>query len=81
MRPACLNERATRSFFRENVTTQVQHVLKALHSLAYGKAMGINEEEKPCPEGATQKAFIQSVVLPLQGKWIGFPEPLDCVQG
>ena len=30
------------------------YVLKALHSLAHGKAMGINTEVKSCPVGATQ---------------------------
>ncbi len=45
-------------------------VLKALHSLAHGNAMGISGKIRVCPEGATQ--IRRLIVLPLQGKWYGF---------
>jgi len=56
------------------VITQVQYVLKALHNLAHGKAVGTNEKENPCPVGATQENNKRSCVAPTGQKkrrWAG----------
>jgi hypothetical protein len=54
-------------------------VLKALHNLAHGNAMGISGKIRFCPEGATQ--IRRLIVLPLQGKWYEYYETLGFAQG
>ena len=43
----------------------MQYVLKALHNLAHGKAMGTNENGNPCPVGATQENNKRGCVAPI----------------